>query len=56
MVNRHSSILVSSNTPQTKLLKGMQLVNKRTPLLQAQTIRQGKCKLHIQCKQNTITI
>jgi hypothetical protein len=42
--------------PQMKLLEGIQLVNKCGLLLQAQTIGQGKCKLHIQCKQNIITI
>jgi len=41
---------------QTKFLKGMQLTNRHRSLLQAQTIGQGKCKLHIQCRQNIITI
>ncbi len=48
--------LQAQTPPQTKLLKGMQLVNRHMSLLQAQTIGQGKCKLHIQCRQNTITI
>jgi hypothetical protein len=48
--------LQAQTPPQTKLLKGMQLVNRRSSLLKAQTIGQGKCKLHIQCRQNIITV